>query len=117
MKQLLIFLLFIIFIFQGTAVNSAENSSCVDEQILSEQEKTARFNNLSFPAVPIDDPYIIATSYFNSKMDILVKENYVTHFEYSGVPYPVYKSFLNSEAKKDFYEKCITDNYEVRKLY
>ncbi len=117
MKRFLIFLLFIFCIFAVNVVYSAENFTCIDEEILSEQERSQKYNLLSFPAVPVDHPYIIATSYFNNKMDILVRENYVTHFEYSGVPYQVYKSFLNSEAKKDYYEKCIAGNYEVRKLY
>ena len=117
MKALLIFLLFIICLFAETKVNSADNSLCIDEQILSEPERSPRYNLLSFPAVSTDDPYIIAASYFNNKMNIIVRENYVTQYEYSGVPYPVYKSFLNSEVIKEYFENCIKDYYEVSKVY
>jgi hypothetical protein len=117
MKTLLIILLFIICVFAETKVNSGDNSLCIDEQILSEPERSPRYNLLSFPAVSTDDPYIIAASYFNNKMNIIVRENYVTQYEYSGVSYPVYKSFLNSEVKKDYYENCIKDYYEVSKVY
>ena len=114
---LIIFYLLITASIAETKVNPADNSLCVDEQILSEPEKSPGYNLLSFPAVSTGDPYILAISYFNNKMNIITSENYVTQYEYSGVPYTVYKSFLNSEVKKDYFEKCIKDYYEVSKVY
>ena len=117
MKTLLIFLFFIIYVFAETTVHSQDNLSCVNEEILSEAEKNPGYNLLSFPAVSTDDPYFLAASYFNNKMNIIVKEDYVSQYEYLGVPYAVYKSFLNSEVKKDYFEKCIMDRYDALKVY
>jgi len=111
--------LLIIFLFLTTAAqaDSGSNPLCIDEQILSEPEKSPAYNLLSFPAESTGDKYVIAISYFNNKMNIIVRENYVTQYEYSAVPFTVYKSFLYSEKKKDFYKKCIKDHYEVSKVY
>jgi len=117
MKTLLLFLLLTIYVFAETIVHSADYSLCVDEQILSEHEKSPGYNLLSFPAVSTDDPYFLAASYFNNKMNIIVKENYVSQYKYLGVPYTVYKSFLNSEIKKDYFEECIKDRYDAIKVY
>ena len=110
---------FIIFLLLTTAAHadSVNNPLCIDEQILSEPEKTPAYNLLSFPAESTGDKYVIAISYFNNKMNIIVRDNYVTQYEYSGVPFKVYKSFLYSVDKKEFYRKCIKDHYEVLKVY
>ena len=110
-------MLVIFCLFGAATVHSQDNLLCIDEQILSEPEKSPGHNLLSFPAVPTDDPYFIAASYFNNKMNIIVKEDYVSQYEYLGVPYTVYKSFLNSELKNDFFEKCIKDRYDALKVY
>ena len=90
---------------------------CVNEQILSEEEKNPAYNLLSFPAVSTGDPDIIAVSYFNNKINIITTENYVTQYEYSGVPYSVYRTFLNSPETKDYYERCIKERYDAVKVY
>ena len=72
---------------------------------------------MSFPAVSTDDPYFLAVSYFNSKMNLIVKENYVSQYEYIGVPFPIYKSFVYSANKKDYFENCIKDRYDALKVY
>ncbi len=90
---------------------------CINEELLTGAEKTPVYNLLSFPAVSTGDPYVVAVSYFNNKINIITRENYVSQYQYSGVPYSVYKTFLNSEEKKDYYMRCIKDNYEVLKVY
>ena len=117
MKKLLIILPIIFFIFSVSNVKSENNFPCIDEEILTETEKSPDYNLLSFPAVSTDDPYFLAVSYFNSKMNLIVKENYVSQYEYLGVPFPIYKSFLYSADKKDYFEKCIKDRYDALKVY
>ena len=100
-----------------TDISADTYQECINEQLLSEEEKNPAYNLLSFPAVSTEDPDILAVSYFNSKINIITTENYVTQYEYSGVPYSVYRTFLSSPETKDYYERCIKDRYDVVKVY
>ena len=114
---ILILSLFLSAAFTYKEVSAETGPLCIDEGLLTEQEKNPGYNLLSFPAVSAGDPHILAVSYFNNKINIITRENYVTQYQYSGVPYTVYKTFLNSDDKKEYYNDCIKDRYEVIKVY
>jgi len=97
--------------------NSQDYSDCIDEEVITDAEKSPEYNLLSFPAIATEDPYILAVSYFNSKLNIILRKNYVSQYEYSGVPYYIYKSFITSPDKKDYFKRCIKDLYEAKKVY
>ena len=120
MKTALIIILFITASLSLSAGLSHADyaADCVNEKVLSENEKTPDYNFLSFPAIEVvDDPHILAISYFNSRLSIIVRENYVTQYEYLSVPYYIYKSFINSPSKNDYYKLCIKNVYESEKIY
>lgn len=115
-------LLFCFFLTVSTQLMAEELSGdyttdCVDESIISEEDRSPDYNLLSFPAVSTDDPYIVAASYFNSKLSVIVREDFVSQYEYSNVPYYIYKSFINSGSVKDYYNRCIKNVYESVKVY
>lgn len=102
------------------ASDTTENNTralCINEDILSEQEKDAAYDRLSYPAVSTGDPYILAVSYFNNKLYVITREDYASQYEFEDVPYSLYKTFINSDEKKDFYKRCIKDYYESARIY
>jgi hypothetical protein len=114
---ILMLLIFTGFVKAGTNTISQDYPDCFDEEVITEAEKSPEYNLLSFPAIATDDPYILAVSYFNNKLNIIVRKNYVSQFEYSGVPYYIYKSFIFSSDKKEYFIRCIQDLYEEKKVY
>lgn len=102
------------------ASDTTENNTralCINEDILSEQENDAAYDRLSYPAVSTGDPYILAVSYFNNKLYVITREDYASQYEFEDVPYSLYKTFINSDEKKDFYKRCIKDYYESARIY
>ena len=89
--------------------------SCRDDRVVTEKDEEPECNLLSIPAREIDDPYVFAASYFNYKMNIILRENVVSEYAYYDVPYYIFKSFMNSDSKESYWKYCIKDkfNYEI----
>ncbi len=116
----LIFFICLFFTTASYAADTADNYGrllCINEDLLTEQEKGQEYDRLSFPAVSTGDPYILAVSFFNNKLYIITRENYVTQYEFKDVPFALYKTFINNKEKKGFYKSCIKDNYESIRIY
>ena len=92
-------------------------AGCKNDSVLSEKDTEPEYNLLSIPAREVNDPYILAVSYFNSVMNVILRENVVSEFSYSGVPYYIYKSFINAESKESYWKNCIKDIYDYEIIY
>ena len=94
-----------------------EYFNCIDSEIIAEQGINENCDILSIPAREVEDPYIFAISYFNSKMNVIVDENLVSQYEYFEVPFYIYESFMNAVSKEDYWNRCINGVYDYRLVY
>ena len=68
MKYGIKIVILMLLIFTGSAKadtnnNSQDYSDCIDEEVITDAEKSPEYNLLSFPAIATDDPYILAISF------------------------------------------------------
>ena len=120
MKASAILILFILILTAGSSSAQQKNESsagCSDDSVVTENDKKPECNLLSIPAREVDDEYIYAASYFNSRMNIILRENVVSEFAYSDVPYYIYKSFMNADSKESYWKNCIKDKYAYDFIY
>ena len=111
---LIIYILFIL-----TVYSSAEQTynSCVDKTVVTQTDTDPACNLLSIPAKEVTDPYVFAVSYFNSRLNLILRENVVSEFAYYDVPYYIYKSFMNAGSKESYWKNCIKDIYNYDVVY
>ena len=115
-----IILIFFLFITTSIAISDPQPhdfSECIDSQIIAEQGINEDCNILSIPAREVEDPYVFAISYFNSKMNVIVDENLVSQYEYFDVPFYIYESFMNARSKEEYWKRCINGTYDYRLVY
>jgi len=114
---LFLFILLLTSVYANAGEADESYTSCRDDTVVTEVDTNPECNLLSFPAREIDDPYVFAASYFNYKMNIILRENVVSEFAYLDVPYYIYKSFMNADSKETYWENCIKDKYNRELIY
>ena len=97
--------------------DNGSHVECIDDRVVTEEDENPECNLLSIPAREVTDPYVFAVSYFNYKMNIILRENIVSEFAYYDVPFYIYKSFMNSDSKEIYWEYCIKDVYKYELIY
>ena len=115
-------ILIIVFSLPVAPVLSAEEPSqdysvCIDSMVVAEGDASPDCNLLSIPAREVEDPFIQAISYFNSKMNVILLENIVSQYEYYDVPFYIYESFMNSVSKEEYWKECIEGFYNYSIVY